>query len=138
MAIKILFFLIPALLSLDLTLSAQQPGQPSGTAVTPTVQVSFSDRLFASAREMKWSRLYFQSYDKTSEIAYLKLSAVHCLNAIQMMKETQASLSNTTRYYYVAKNEKISACRFYDRLLSASQRLAPEHHLNEIDRSMCE
>ena len=93
---------------------------------------TFSQKMTQSESEMKWSKRYYKSYNRTMEIAYLRLSANHCAKAVQILKEAQSVLPNTTTYYYKVKNSRFDACRFYDELLSSSKKLSSEYHLTDI------
>jgi hypothetical protein len=135
--VKIGWLIAAALLIFKLTVSAQERGSPPASTIDRTTEIDFRARLSTSSREMKWSRTYWKSYEKTSEITYLYLSAQHCRNAILLMQETQSLLPNTTRLHYVAKNEKTQACRYYEQLQSIFERLSLEHHLNAIDGNVC-
>jgi hypothetical protein len=131
-------FLLAAFLISVTAVSAQESGSVSDQTVDHTPTIDFGTRLSTAAREMQWSQTYWRSYEKTGEIPYLHLSAQHCRNAIQLMLETQSLLPSTTRLHYVAKNEKFQACRYYQHLRSASERLSVEHHLSAVDGNACQ
>ena len=87
---------------------------------------------------MDWSKTYYLSFQKTREAIYLKLAATHCTNAVKVLKATQVSFPNTTRFYYKAKNRRFTACRFYEELQETALRLDPRHHIKDISNEGCD
>lgn len=100
-------------------------------------KVTYSRNMTIASRELNWSQTYFDSYKKTKEAIYLKLAATHCTNAVNVLKATQASLPNTTRFYYKAKNKRFDACRFFKKLQDTALRLDPRHYINDLHDGGC-
>jgi len=91
-----------------------------------------------ASRELHWSRTYFDSYVKTGEAVYLQLAATHCIKAINVLKETQQTLPNTTRFYYQTKTKRVDACLFYKTLQDTSLRLGQHQHMKDIPDQGCD
>lgn len=120
------------------TVAWSQEEQPAPLKERNPAKIKYAFRMEQSAKELKWSNIYYQSFKRTNETSYLRLSAQHCLNAIQSLNETQSMLSKTTRFHYEAKSKKNQACQFYITLQKISHRLAQEHHLENVDSYGCD
>lgn len=99
--------------------------------------VRFNTRMQKSLKEIKWSKIYYRSFKRTQETAYLKLSAAQCEKAIKSLHKTQSLLARTTRFHHVAKNKKHQACQFYKQLQHESFQLRPKHYLRDANETIC-
>ena len=78
---------------------------------------------------MQWSMTYHDSYKRTKEIPYLQLAAKFCLKAINRLGNAQKMISRTTKFYNMADEKRLQACRFYTKLQRMSFLLKPKYHL---------
>lgn len=109
----------------------------SQSAVAQTAQVTkpvttFKQKISESNAELRWSQVYFSSYNKTTEIEYLKLSGNHCLQAIKILAEAQQTTPNTSTYYYRIKKLRFDACEYYDTLIAVSRQLSADDYISEV------
>ena len=125
------FWLIPNLVWGQTEPQGAQPAPPKP-------KVTFSQNMNQTNRELDWSRTYYLSFQKTKEAIYLKLAGAHCANAIKVLKATQASFPNTTRFHYKAKNKRYTACRFFEELQETALRLGPSHHIQDLPNEGCD
>ncbi len=127
----LLFFAAPYPQAL---LKAQYQTNSAIAEKTPA-DIQFTSQIFRSGKDLEWSRTYFESYQMTHEVSYLKLSAQFCLKSINRLTETQKQLSHTNRFYNLADQKRLRACQFYDMLKSKSFLLLPKHHLGGSGKS---
>lgn len=133
----LLWVLIITLWSTPLT-AFGQANQQQKAPVRKSPKVTFSQNMTLAKSELGWSKTYYQSFKKTKEAVYLKLAATHCANAVKVLKATQTGLPNTTRFYYKAKNQRYSTCRFFEQLQETALRLPPEHHIGDLPDHGCD
>lgn len=117
------------------TFAATQPGlaqtnaDPAPTKTPEDIQ--FTNRMSRADRDQKWSITYLESYNRTKEIPYLKLSSTHCLRAIRLLAETQSMLLRTNKFYNQAEVKRLEACRLYSKIRKRSFLLDARHHLKD-------
>lgn len=119
-------------------MSYSQNAQQQAAPAQKRPKTTFSQSMNQSIQDLKWSKTYYLSYKKTNEAIYLKLAATHCANAINVLKATQASFPNTTRFYYKAKNKRFEACRFFGDIQETALRLAPSNQIKNIASDGCD
>jgi len=110
----------------------QSENQIQSTTKTPK-EIRFTYQMNRSAKDLKWSVTYFESYKKSGEVSYLNLAAQFCLKTINRLFNTQNLLSRTTRFYQQADQKRLQACQYYDMLQKQSFLLAPVHHLADTE-----
>jgi len=108
---------------------SQQPKQ--------IVTFDFVKQTEISRKELRWGKMYMNSYQRTAEIKYLNLAARHCFNAIKSYHLTQKSLKKRTRFTYQTKNERLNACSYYETIYNTSRHLKQEYHLLPINPIYC-
>jgi predicted secreted protein len=110
-------------------LNAQNSVEPGTVKKTPA-NIEFTSQMSRAKKDLVWSRTYFNSYQMTTEVSYLKLSAGFCLKSINRLAETLKQLSRTTKFYNMADQKRLQACQYYDILQRKSFLLLPKYHLN--------
>lgn len=131
-------FIIAMLLALVFPIiSFGQASQQKSTNTPQQTQLTFSQRISQSNKELKRSKIYFLSFKKSHEVSYLTLATTQCTNAINTLKATQAMFPNTTRFYYQAKNKRFTACQFFSKLQDTASRLDPRYHIKDIADDGC-
>lgn len=99
------------------------------------IELNYTYWMSRGARDMQWSKTYFESYITTNEKRYLLLAAEHCKKAIEIYFKTQSFLSRTTKFFSQADQKRLYACQFYDRIQKKSFLLTPRYHVGNIGSS---
>ncbi len=118
-------------------MSFAQTAQQSPLPSQQKYPVPFSKSINQSDRDLKVCKTYYLSFKKSREVSYLKLAETYCSNAIKMLKATQAVYPNTTRFFYKAKNKRLTACKFFKELQETASRLDPLHHIKDVADNGC-
>ena len=105
--------------------------------LTQATSFDFVKQTTISRKELGWSKMYLNSYQKTGEIEYLNLAAKHSFNAIKSYHLTQISLKKRTRFTYQTKNERLNACAYYETIHKISKNLEEKYHLLPINPKYC-
>lgn len=109
-------------------IKAQDQTAPLDPIKTPS-DIEFTNQMSRARKDYVWSQTYYKSYRRTQEVPYLKLAGNFCLQSIQRLSNMLTKLSRTTKFYSMADEKRLQACRFYDKLQKESFILKIKDHL---------
>jgi len=127
---SLLIALLLGYLYFPVVLLAQE--QPPRRVRNPAL-INYGERIEQAKKERQWSQVYFASYLKTKELAYLRLSASHSIQSIQYFYQTEARLAKSTKFYYQTKLYRMGVCEYYRKLQIKSFQLKLENHLPDVE-----
>ncbi len=127
----ILFFLCAA--ASKMPLAAQETIEPN----SPSNGFDYAGLMEKAEQELHWSRIYRDSFDRTKEFSYLRLSAQHGLNAVQSYYRIQKQMERISAFTYKTRKKRLEACRYFESLVRESLHYDEENHLQGADPKYC-
>ena len=115
-------------------LAAQEKTEPD----PQPKKLDYVKHMEESRRELRWSKIYKNSFDRTKEYSYLQLSAKHGLAAIQSYYWIQTQLKRPSTFTYETKRERLDACKFHELLVRESLRYDSKNRLENADPKYCQ
>lgn len=98
----------------------------------------YSERIHQARTAQGWSKVYFESFQRSGEYRYLKLAGDYCMRSMQVLYETQNSLKRTERFYYQTRKKRIYACDYYEVLQKASYQFESSQYLTDPPGAWCD
>lgn len=128
-------FVVTLFASQNLNWIKAQEAAPAVPKSKTPADIEFTRQMSRAKKDLEWSETYFQSYQMTNEVSYLKLSAQFCMKSIRRLADTQNQLSRTTKFYNLVDQKRLHACQYYDMLQKKSFLLQSRHFLNDSGSS---
>lgn len=104
---------------------------------TAQTTFTFTAHMEQAQKKMDLSKLYYNSFYKTKQYNYLKISANHNLEAVSTVNLVLTQISRNTRFYNIATSTRTKYCKSYERLRLISATLDPDLYLPGAPTGQC-
>lgn len=111
---------------------AQEPVQPKKQ------EIPFSVSMDKAANAQGWSKIYYASFKRSSEVTYLKLAGSNCASSIRILYSVQNQFASTTKFHHMARNKRRVACSYYNLLQEVGRRSGFPRELPNLGVGHCE